>query len=83
LNQSEGVVDWQEVYEQWPQLKGSARVRWDRLSNTDLDKVGGIRDQLVGMVEERYQESRDEAERACDEWVASLPPVVPRSSMAG
>jgi uncharacterized protein YjbJ (UPF0337 family) len=67
-------MEWQHVFEQWPDLYPSARERWDRLSPEDLSKVGGIRDQLVGMVEMRYQITRDEAEQQCDEWVAALPP---------
>ncbi len=52
----------------WKQLKGAAKQKWGKLTDDDLDRVEGSRDELVGMIQERYGKSRDEAEREVDDW---------------
>lgn len=47
----------------WKQLKGSIKEQWGKLTDNDLDVIGGRRDQLVGKLQERYGVARDEAER--------------------
>ena len=48
---------------QWRQLRGSLKSWWGRLTDDDLDKIGGQKDKLVGLVQEKYGQTRDEAER--------------------
>jgi uncharacterized protein YjbJ (UPF0337 family) len=48
---------------QWRQLRGSVKSWWGRLTDDDLDRIGGQKDKLVGLVQERYGQTRDEAER--------------------
>jgi uncharacterized protein YjbJ (UPF0337 family) len=52
----------------WTQLKGQAKQKWGRLSDDDLDRIEGSRDELVGVIQERYGKSREEAEREVDDW---------------
>jgi len=52
----------------WKQLKGQAKQKWGKLTDDDLDRVEGSRDELVGLIQERYGKSRDEAEREVDDW---------------
>jgi len=52
----------------WKQLKGSAKQKWGKLTDDDLDRIEGSRDELVGMIQERYGKSRDEAEKEVDDW---------------
>jgi len=52
----------------WKQLKGSAKQKWGKLTDDDLDRVEGSRDELIGMIQERYGKSREEAEREVDDW---------------
>jgi uncharacterized protein YjbJ (UPF0337 family) len=48
---------------QWRQLRGSVKSWWGRLTDDDLDKIGGQKDKLVGLLQEKYGQTRDEAER--------------------
>jgi uncharacterized protein YjbJ (UPF0337 family) len=48
---------------QWRQLRGSLKSWWGKLTDDDLDRIGGQKDKLVGLVQERYGQTRDEAER--------------------
>jgi uncharacterized protein YjbJ (UPF0337 family) len=52
----------------WNQIKGKAKRKWGKLTDDDLDKVEGSRDELVGAVQERYGKSKEEAEKEVDEW---------------
>ena len=54
----------------WNQLKGAARVEWGKLTDSDLEIIGGQRDKLVGKVQERYGKDKAAAEREVDAWLA-------------
>ena len=55
----------------WKQLKGSAKERWGKLTDDDLDRIDGNREQLEGKIQERYGATREEAERQIDEFERS------------
>ena len=52
----------------WNILKGKAREKWGDLTDDDVDRVEGKREQLVGAIQKRYGIAREEAERQVDEW---------------
>jgi uncharacterized protein YjbJ (UPF0337 family) len=56
----------------WKQLKGQAKTWWGKLTDDDLDQIGGRRDILVGKLQERYgyakQHAQDEVDRRLTEW---------------
>jgi len=42
------------------------------LTDDDLDKIEGKRDQLVGRIQQKYGIAKDEAERRVDQWANEL-----------
>lgn len=50
----------------WKQLRGAVREKWGELTDDDLDRVAGNRDRLMGLLQEKYGWSRDEAQREID-----------------
>jgi uncharacterized protein YjbJ (UPF0337 family) len=52
----------------WKQLKGQAKQKWGKLTDDELDRIEGSRDELVGLIQERYGKTRDEAEKEVDAW---------------
>lgn len=52
----------------WKQLKGKVKEQWGKLTDDDLEVIGGRREQLVGRIQERYGIAKDEAERQMKEW---------------
>jgi uncharacterized protein YjbJ (UPF0337 family) len=52
---------------QWKQLRGSLKSWWGRLTDDDLDRIGGQKDRLVGLVQEKYGQTREEAEREVEQ----------------
>jgi uncharacterized protein YjbJ (UPF0337 family) len=56
----------------WNELKGKVKTKWGELTDDDLDKIEGERDQLVGLIQQRYGKARDEAEREISTWERSV-----------
>jgi uncharacterized protein YjbJ (UPF0337 family) len=44
------------------------REQWGDLTDDDIDRIAGQREQLVGRVQERYGCAKEEAERQVDDW---------------
>jgi len=65
-------MNWDQVAGQWKQLKCKVKEKWGDLTDDDLDKISGKRDQLVGTIQQRYGIAKDEAERRVDQWANEL-----------
>jgi len=52
-----------ELKSNWNKLKGRLKERWGELTDDELDRIAGKRDQLVGLVQERYNKAKDDALR--------------------
>lgn len=46
----------------WRQIRGQAKIWWGELTDDDLDKIEGNYDKLVGILQEKYGYTREEAE---------------------
>ena len=56
----------------WKQLKGKVRQQWGRITDDQIDVIGGKRDMLAGRIQESYGVTRDDAERQVRDWESSL-----------
>ncbi len=61
-------MNWDRIEGNWKQVTGRAKAQWGKLTDDDLDVVAGKRDQLAGVIQERYGIAKDEAERQMDKW---------------
>jgi uncharacterized protein YjbJ (UPF0337 family) len=53
----------QNVFEgKWKQMRGNAKVWWGKLTDDDLEKVGGNLDKLIGLLQEKYGYTQQQAE---------------------
>lgn len=55
----------------WKQVKGSAKQRWGKLTDDDLDVINGQSEILIGKVQERYGIAKEEAQKQWDQWMKS------------
>lgn len=55
----------------WNQLRGKAKEKWGDLTDDDLDKVEGQFDQLVSVIQEKYELTRAKAEAEVNEFLTS------------
>jgi uncharacterized protein YjbJ (UPF0337 family) len=56
----------------WKQLRGKAKQKWGDLTDDDLDRIEGRYEELVGLVQEKYNRTREEAEQEVREFVNNL-----------
>jgi uncharacterized protein YjbJ (UPF0337 family) len=52
----------------WNELKGRVKERWGELTNDDIDRIEGRRDQLVGAIQQHYGKTRDQVEKEVERW---------------
>jgi uncharacterized protein YjbJ (UPF0337 family) len=56
-----------DIFEgKWKQVRGELRGWWGKLTDDDLDKVAGQFDVFVGLLQEKYGYSREQAEEELD-----------------
>ena len=53
----------------WKQLRGEAKAWWGKLTDSDLDRVSGKFEVLVGLLQEKYGYSREQATDEIDKRV--------------
>lgn len=56
-------MNWDTIQGQWKQVRGRIKEQWGKLTDDDLDRIEGKRDQLLGSVQKRYGIAREEAEK--------------------
>lgn len=56
----------------WNQIKGKIKEKWGDLTDDDLAKINGRRDQLVGHLQERYGIAKERAEEELSDFESSL-----------
>jgi uncharacterized protein YjbJ (UPF0337 family) len=60
----------EDIFEgKWNQLKGKIKQQWGELTDDDLDRITGKRDEIIGLVQERYGWDRARAETEFDQFV--------------
>ncbi len=56
------MVDKGEFARQWPVILPRLKGRWNKLTDGDLKSVQGNPELLIGMIQEKYDESRQAIE---------------------
>ncbi len=52
---------------QWKRMRGDLKSWWGRLTDDELDLIGGHKDKLIGLVQERYGYARAYAEHEVEQ----------------
>jgi uncharacterized protein YjbJ (UPF0337 family) len=60
-------VNREQVTGTWEQLKGKAKRIWGELTDDDFKKVEGSVEQLYGLIQQRFGDSKEEAKRKIDQ----------------
>ena len=52
-----------DVFEgKWKEMRGQAKVWWGKLTDDDLEQTGGKADQLIGLLQQKYGYTKEQAE---------------------
>jgi uncharacterized protein YjbJ (UPF0337 family) len=62
-------MNWDQIQHDWMQFKSNVRTNWVKLTDEDLTRVGGRREELAKRLQARYGFARAEAEREIDAWM--------------
>lgn len=65
-------MTWDQIQGDWVQFKGKVQGNWIKLTDEDLTRIGGRRDELVRRLQARYGFARTEAAREIDVWMKTL-----------
>ncbi len=65
-------MNWDRIEGTWKQYKGKALETWGDMTDDEFDRVAGKREQMVGLVQQKYGKAKDEAEREVDSWFSKL-----------
>lgn len=65
-------MNWDQVSGNWTQFKGKLREKWGDLTDDDMARLEGNREQLVGRIQERYGMARQDAERQISDWLDTM-----------
>ena len=56
-------MNWEQIEGNWKQFTGKVRENWGKITDDELQKIAGKRDQLVGTIQHRYGLAKEEAEK--------------------
>jgi len=52
-----------DIFEgKWKQMRGQVKEWWGQLTDDDLDRAAGKADQLIGLLQQKYGYTREQAE---------------------
>ena len=71
-------LNWDTIRGNWNQMKGNVKQQWGKLTDDDMMQLQGNRDELVGVIQERYGITKEAAQRQVDDW-ASHQHQIPRA----
>jgi len=54
----------------WQQLKGKVRQQWGDLTNDDIERMKGTRQELSGILQKKYGYEKDRIEKEIDKFLA-------------
>lgn len=67
-------MNWDQIKGDWKQVTGKVKEKWGKLTDDDLTTIEGKRDQLAGLIQQRYGYAKEQAEKELDEFTLALKP---------
>jgi len=61
-------MNWDRIEGNWKEVVGKAKEQWGKLTDDDMEVVGGRRDQLSGKIQQRYGVAKEDAENQIAAW---------------
>lgn len=65
-------MNWDRIQIDWMMFKDKVRDNWIKLTDEDVTRIGGRRDELIGRLQARYGFAKGEAAREAEAWMRSL-----------
>jgi len=65
-------MNWNIVESKWKQMAGSVKERWGEMTDNEIAETHGKRDQLEGLLQQKYGLTQQAAAEQIDEWANKL-----------
>lgn len=65
-------MNWDRIQGNWKQFSGKVKEKWGDLTDDDLARVNGNREQLEGVLQQRYGYAKDRAKQEVDTWTSGM-----------
>jgi uncharacterized protein YjbJ (UPF0337 family) len=76
--EEDSAMNWDQMQGSWKQLKGNVKERWGRLTDDDLDRIDGRREQLVGQIQEKYGIAQEVAQEQVQQFLVAFQEMTQR-----
>lgn len=53
----------------WPQIKVHVKKQWEKLTDDEIEKVNGNKEQLCGFIQKHYDLKKEEAEKQVQDFL--------------
>jgi uncharacterized protein YjbJ (UPF0337 family) len=64
-------MNWNVIQVDWINFKDKVLTNWAKLTDEDVTRIAGRREELIGRLRVRYGFAKAEAEREVETWVRS------------
>jgi uncharacterized protein YjbJ (UPF0337 family) len=61
-----------QMLQGWNQVKAKVQQQWSKLTDADLQQIGGQRNELIGRLQERYGYGHSQAEQEVDRFFQQM-----------
>ena len=65
-------MNWDRVQGNWKQFTGKVKKQWGKLTDDDIARINGNREQLEGELQAKYGYAKDKAKQEVDTWCNRL-----------
>ena len=65
-------MNWDQIKGDWHQLSRRLKEKWKKLTDADLKSISGSRDELEGVLQERYGYNEHQAAMELDRFTNGL-----------
>ncbi|HEY9712300.1 MAG TPA: CsbD family protein [Chroococcales cyanobacterium] len=65
-------MNWDQIKGDWKTFTGKAKSEWAKLTDDDFQMIDGKREELCGRLQKHYGDTKEQAEKKIDNFIASL-----------
>lgn len=67
----------------WKEMRGQVKEWWDKLTDDDLDQAGGEAEQLIGLLQQKYGYTSEQAQKEFCRRLWEIPDRETKSQLPG
>jgi uncharacterized protein YjbJ (UPF0337 family) len=65
-------MNWDQIQGKWKEVAGSAKSHWGKITDDELTEIGGERDRLAGLIQQKYGLAKEAVEEQITKFQNSL-----------